>query len=70
MSRTISLSICVRIDDGDGPVVVVRGREAWALLALIAAGEQGCTPIDHPGPRWSGYVHDLRKLGIDHRNGS
>jgi hypothetical protein len=34
------------------------------LLALIAAGERGCTPIDTPGPRWSGYVHDLRKLGM------
>ncbi len=42
----------------------VRGREAWALLSLIAAGERGCTSIDTPGPRWSGYVHDLRKLGI------
>jgi hypothetical protein len=44
--------------------VTVRGREAWALLALMAAGERGCTPIDTPGPRWSGYVHDLRKLGV------
>jgi len=34
------------------------------LPALQAAGERGCTPIDHPGPRWSGYVHDLRKLGL------
>ena len=25
---------------------------------LIAAGERGCTSIDHPGPRWSDYVHD------------
>jgi hypothetical protein len=62
MTRTLSL--CVRIGDGDGPVVVVRGREAWALMALIASGEQGCTPMDHPGPRWSSYVYDLRKLGI------
>jgi hypothetical protein len=57
------LEIEVQIGDA-GPVVTVRGREAWALLALIAAGERGCTPIDHPGPRWSGYVHDLRKLGF------
>jgi hypothetical protein len=20
--------------------------------------------IDHPGPRWSGYIHKLRKVGI------
>lgn len=47
-----------------GPVVTVRGRDAWALLELKAANDNGCTPIDHPGPRWSGYVHKLRKAGI------
>jgi hypothetical protein len=40
------------------------GRAAWALAALIAAGEKGCTPIDHPGPRWSHYIHELRRAGI------
>ena len=64
MTRPASLMIRVHIEDGNGPFVIVRGREAWALLALQAVGERGCTPIDHPGPRWSGYVHDLRKLGI------
>jgi hypothetical protein len=24
----------------------------------------GVTPITHPAPRWSGYVFDLRELGI------
>jgi hypothetical protein len=47
-----------------GPVVTVRGRDAWALLELKASNDNGCTPIDHPGPRWSGYVHKLRKAGI------
>ena len=47
-----------------GPVVTVRGRDAWALLELTGANENGCTPIDHPGPRWSGYVHKLRKAGL------
>jgi hypothetical protein len=64
MTRPVSLTIRARIGDADGPVVIVRGREAWALRMLMAAGDRGCTPIDHPGPRWSGYVHDLRKLGI------
>ena len=64
MTRTVALSIRVRIGNDDGSVVMAVGREAWALMALIAAGERGCTPIDHPGPRWSGYVHDLRKLGF------
>ena len=65
MTRAVALTIRARIGDDAGPVVSVRGREAWALLALMDAGERGCTPIDDPGPRWSGYVHDLRKLGLD-----
>lgn len=47
-----------------GEVVTVRGRDAWALLKLHGANDNGCTPIDHPGPRWSSYVHMLRKAGI------
>jgi hypothetical protein len=30
---------------------------------LLAAGETGCTYINQPAPRWSGYIHELRKLG-------
>lgn len=41
------------------------GRDEWALLQLASAGEQGCTPIDTPGPRWSGYVHNLRGKGVE-----
>jgi hypothetical protein len=44
----------------DGPTFSMRGRDAWALVQLIEAGPKGCTPIDTPGPRWSGYVHKLR----------
>lgn len=40
-------------------------RLAWALNALIIAGDIGCTPLDHPGPRWSGYVHQLRRAELD-----
>ncbi|RDJ20147.1 hypothetical protein DWF00_16695 [Bosea caraganae] len=56
-------SITVTID-GDPAPRVFRGRDAWALNNLIAAGEKGCTPIDHPGPRWSHYVFKLRGGGI------
>jgi hypothetical protein len=38
------------------------GRDAWALGELITAGAAGCTPIDNPGPRWSGYVHKLKRI--------
>ena len=57
------ISITFRVGEG-GPPVTVIGRNAWALQQLRAANENGCTPIDHPGPRWSSYVHKLRKLGL------
>lgn len=44
--------------------LVLKGRDAWALELLIARGDAGCTPIDTPGPRWSAYVHKLRKAGV------
>ena len=44
--------------------ITVSGRDRWALECVIAAGQKGCTPIDTPGPRWSSYVHNLRKLGL------
>lgn len=52
-------------DETEGPrYIVVSGRDRWALEALIAAGERGCTPIDTPGPRWSSYVFNLRAAGV------
>jgi hypothetical protein len=57
------LIVKARIDE-TGHVVTMRGRNAWALLELKATSDNGCTPIDHPGPRWSGYVHKLRRAGI------
>ena len=50
--------------NGGTRILLLTGRDAWALRELISAGEQGCTPITHPGPRWSGYVFNLRKMGI------
>jgi hypothetical protein len=48
----------------NGAEHVARGRAAWALQQLIAAGEKGCTPIDQPAPRWSHYTWLLRGDGI------
>ncbi len=42
----------------------LKGRDRWALESLMQAGPTGCTPIDHPGPRWSGYVFNLRQAGV------
>lgn len=49
---------------GETGLLELSGREAWALKELVDAGASGCTPVTHPGPRWSGYVHRLR-----HRRG-
>ncbi len=58
-----SLTVQVRVEP-DGPTITVTGRDAWALQCLVDAGERGVTPLDTPGPRWSGYVHKLRKAGL------
>ena len=63
MSRVSSLTVRFRIEP-DGPTLTVSGRDAWALQCLVDAGERGVTPLDTPGPRWSGYVHNLRKAGL------
>ena len=55
----------------DGRAFTVNGPEAWALLELMRAGSKGCTPIGNPGPRWSGYVFNLKSdhgLNIDTRH--
>lgn len=49
-----------RLRDGREIPIVLTGRNARALLQLVEAGSGGCTPITHPGPRWSAYVHRLR----------
>lgn len=50
---------------GDGPVTALMGgRMLWALRALMAAGPNGVTPIERPAPRWSAYVHKLRRMGL------
>jgi hypothetical protein len=55
----------------DGATHRLTGRVAWAFLHLLEAGRRGCTPIDQPGPRWSAYVHLLRReygLAIETRH--
>ncbi|WP_315901531.1 winged helix domain-containing protein [Prosthecodimorpha staleyi] len=50
--------------NGEAGTRTARGRYAWALLQLAISGDRGCTPITHPGPRWSSYVHRLRQGGL------
>ena len=63
MSRAASLTVRVRVEP-EGPTITVIGRDAWALQKLIEVGDAGTTPLDTPGPRWSGYVHKLRRAGL------
>jgi hypothetical protein len=52
-------------ENGAARQFAVKGRERWALDNLIERGGKGCTPIDNPAPRWSAYVHNLRrKYGV------
>lgn len=50
---------------GDPFRITVLGRDEWALEQLRKAGRKGCTPITQPAPRWSAYIHNLRKLGVE-----
>ena len=46
--------------------ISLTGRPAWLLFRLIDAGSAGLTASDLPsGLRVSGYVHRLRRSGID-----
>ena len=62
MSEPRSITVRVLPDGGERPF---KGRFAWALARLVGTGEIGCTPIDHPWPRWSHYVHVLRRAGLE-----
>ncbi|NDR59198.1 winged helix domain-containing protein [Aliiruegeria sabulilitoris] len=51
-----------RVQNGsDDPFRInITGRVNWAMEQLLAAGDNGCTPIFHPAPRWSHYIWVLR----------
>lgn len=42
----------------------IMGHTRWALELLIAGGEHGCKPIDHPLPRWAANISSLRINGV------
>ena len=48
----------------DGREIVLPGREAFAMDALIHRGETGVTALEWVGYRWSGYVFKLRNRGF------
>lgn len=54
----------IAMPDGQIHQIAVKGRNRWALDALIDAGTTGCTPLHNPAPRWSAYVWNLRQMGL------
>ncbi len=57
--KRLQLTACT---SPEGRTFSVSGRDAWALDELIRAGRRGCTPIDNPGPRWSAYIFNLKRV--------
>jgi hypothetical protein len=58
------LTAKLQLPNSDTRVLRLVGRDAWALMELVRCGPRGCTPIDNPGPRWSAYIHNLRKVAF------
>ena len=66
MTKSSSNSLTIALPAGSGEMrLSFIGRDAWALGELLEAGGRGCTPIDNPAPRWSSYVHNLRRAGLN-----
>lgn len=63
--KTLRIVVIVQSLDGSQRRLNIHGRDAWALRELVNAGKRGVTPIETPGPRWSGYVYNLRRMGLD-----
>jgi hypothetical protein len=61
----VSSRLAIYHTGGSPRILEPAGREEWALSHLMATGATGCTPISHPGPRWSDYVFKLRRRGLD-----
>ncbi len=64
MGKRVIQQFAIIGTDGQKRPLVLVGRNAWALSELVKAGPDGCTPFDNPGPRWSGYIHNLRRFGL------
>jgi hypothetical protein len=62
LSRSRGKRVAFLVHEGED-VRTIRppGRVSWAIGELIAAAGKGCTPIDNPAPRWSGYIHKAKR---------
>ena len=53
--------LVVAYERADGTRGTAIGRYGDTLRALVVAGKRGVTPLERPAPRWSHYVHILRR---------
>jgi hypothetical protein len=51
--------------EGSVRILELASRKNWAMAHRMAAGGTGRTPLNHPDPRRSDYVFDLRCRGVD-----
>lgn len=59
------LKVRFSLIDGGLPLdLVAIGRDGWALLELLKAGNDGLTTLTRPAPRWSHYIWKLRGMGV------
>jgi hypothetical protein len=54
----------IRVSHNDREITL-KGREAWAMHALIQGGPRGITSLSNPAPRMAHYVFKLRGGGFD-----
>jgi hypothetical protein len=62
MSNDVVELLVQRLDTPE--TLRLKGREAWTLACLMEVREHGVILLERPAPRWSAYVHSLRKRGI------
>ena len=63
--KTKNTVFTVTNPNGDTFSLTLEGRNRWAMMCLIEAGQTGCAPIKQPAPRWSAYIHNLREMGVE-----
>jgi hypothetical protein len=62
-----ALLVRFKLDDRNPecPELCAAGRDAWALMRLVHAGQVGITALDNPAPRLSHYIFKLRRMGVN-----
>ena len=58
------MKIKAKIETDEAPITLyLKGRLAWMMQELVAAGDKGISPLHNPAPRASHYVMSFRRKG-------